>query len=204
MNNSTSKVCPKCGQEKVVSADKSISEFYPTKNGFRSYCKQCSAKLRKNDAGYTKSYNERYYKGHKKKLAKRFHGYYQVNRGKLRSYGKSYYAGRREGQLEKDILIRVRSRAKKLGVPFNLTLEDIVIPITCPILGIPIGVQQLGRKGPSPNSPSVDRLKPNGGYIRGNVRIISNRANTLKLNATIEELEMVLADLRSRPIEGSD
>lgn len=46
-----------------------------------------------------------------------------------------------------------------------------------------------------PNSPSLDRIVPERGYVAGNLRVISNRANTLKNNATIDEMRLVLADL---------
>lgn len=46
------------------------------------------------------------------------------------------------------------------------------------------------------NDPSVDRIIPELGYTKGNVRVISNRANLLKNNASIEEIELVLEDLR--------
>lgn len=93
------------------------------------------------------------------------------------------------------ILYRIRNRAKTMDIPFDLELEDIVVPDVCPVLGIKIqtitggGANQYG-------SPSVDRIYPDKGYVRGNIRIISNRANLLKSNATIEELEAVLADLK--------
>lgn len=54
------------------------------------------------------------------------------------------------------ILIRARCRAKKRGLDFNLTAADIVIPDTCPVLGIPIFVKT--GLGPAGNSPSIDRV----------------------------------------------
>ena len=70
------------------------------------------------------------------------------------------------------------------------------IPEVCPVLGIPVNRGGVGKKGGRPDSPSMDRIDPTKGYIKGNVRVISNRANTLKCNATVAELEAVLADLK--------
>jgi len=94
------------------------------------------------------------------------------------------------------ILSRVKSRAKKNEIPFDLTIEDIVIPTECPILGIPLEFNQ-GRQGYFANSPSVDRIDPKKGYTKGNVRVISARANLLKNDATSAELTLILEDLRA-------
>ena len=66
------------------------------------------------------------------------------------------------------------------------------IPEKCPVLGIPLG--GVTSRGGSDNSPSVDRIIPENGYIRGNVRIISKRANVLKNNGTLDELVLVGID----------
>lgn len=95
----------------------------------------------------------------------------------------------------KRILTRVKSRAKTKGLPFNLDENDIVVPSVCPVLGIDIVMAQQSR-GFKDSSASVDRIEPDLGYVKGNVRIISGRANLLKSNATVEELEAVLADLK--------
>ncbi len=47
-----------------------------------------------------------------------------------------------------------------------------------------------------PNSPSFDRIIPTRGYTKGNVIIISNRANRIKSDATVEELERVASFYR--------
>lgn len=78
-----------------------------------------------------------------------------------------------------------KARAKKLGVPFNLTAEDFIIPDICPVLGILIS---RGTKGFHDNAASVDRNVPELGYTKGNITIISFRANRLKGNATWEEI----------------
>lgn len=51
-----------------------------------------------------------------------------------------------------------------------------MIPETCPVLGIPL---TIGGKR-SPSSPSLDRIDPALGYVPGNIRVISDRANRLK------------------------
>jgi hypothetical protein len=96
---------------------------------------------------------------------------------------------------ERMILNRTRFRAKRDGVEFNLDINDIVIPKVCPVLGIPLHFNVGGRPGHFPDSPSIDRIHPSNGYTKGNVRIISCRANRLKSDATIAELEAVLKDL---------
>lgn len=95
----------------------------------------------------------------------------------------------------KRILTRVKSRAKSYNIPFNLELEDILVPEICPVLGIPI-TSKPGGGANQPGSPSLDRVNPSKGYIKGNVRVISNRANLLKSNATLEEMLLILEDLR--------
>lgn len=88
----------------------------------------------------------------------------------------------------------IKKRAKEKGLEFNLTLDDIPpIPDVCPVLGIPI-IPNDGVNAPTDNSPSIDRIDSTKGYVKGNIRIISNRANRIKADATVEELRMVLAD----------
>ena len=96
----------------------------------------------------------------------------------------------------RSIIYRARHRAKKLGIPFNIEVNDIDIPAFCPVLGIPLVRHPNKGRGYHPDSPSLDRINANRGYIKGNVRVISARANLLKNNASVDELEKVLADLR--------
>lgn len=63
-----------------------------------------------------------------------------------------------------------------------------MIPSHCPILGIPLF---KGKSGGEANSPSLDRIEPELGYVPGNIVVISNRANRLKSDATIDELRAI-------------
>lgn len=122
-----------------------------------------------------------------------------------RARSQAHYARNKEMMVEKRlkynedvpkrIYQRCKSRAKIAGIPFNLDIEDIVVPTHCPVLGIPLKTSS-GRQGYFPESPSLDKIRPHLGYVKGNVRVISARANLLKNNATIEELERVLSDLK--------
>ncbi len=81
---------------------------------------------------------------------------------------------------------KAKYRAAQLGVEFKLEQVDIVIPAVCPVLGIPL---EHGEGKATANSPTLDRRDSTRGYVRGNVSVISWRANRLKSDATSAELK---------------
>ncbi len=85
-----------------------------------------------------------------------------------------------------------RKRAVEKGVPFGIRASDLTWPEVCPILGLKLDYGKWDG-ATMDNRPSLDRIVPAKGYVRGNVQVISNRANTLKGNATPAELRK-LAD----------
>lgn len=88
-----------------------------------------------------------------------------------------------------------RRRARNKNLPFNIDKEYIrsIIPSQCPIFGTKLEWScRRGDAGHSlPNSPSLDRIDPSRGYVKGNVWIISNRANRIKNDASHEELKLL-------------
>jgi len=48
------------------------------------------------------------------------------------------------------------------------------------------------------NSPSIDRIVPALGYVRGNVALLCWRCNNLKRDATAAELQKVVDWMKSR------
>ena len=78
-------------------------------------------------------------------------------------------------------------RCKKSGVLFDIQLEDVpVMPSHCPITGLEF---KRGLNGtPIASSPSLDRVDNSKGYVPGNIRWISYRANSLKGNMTLDEI----------------
>lgn len=82
----------------------------------------------------------------------------------------------------------IKSKCKKENIPFNLNEDDFPeMPDICPVLRIKLVIG--GKRGY--NCPSIDRLNDIG-YVSGNCKIISARANLLKNDGTISELEAVL------------
>lgn len=91
----------------------------------------------------------------------------------------------------KGMLDGARRRATKDGVPFNLTSENVIIPAVCPVLGIPLVKGE--NRGGNYNSPSLDRVIPDLGYVKENVTVISMKANRMKNDATPDELKKFAA-----------
>ncbi len=78
-----------------------------------------------------------------------------------------------------------KKRAKEKGLPFDILVEDIVVPDRCPVFGVPLTKQEI-KAGPF--SPSLDRIIPFLGYTKDNVQVISKKANAMKLDASPDEL----------------
>ncbi len=104
----------------------------------------------------------------------------------LRTHGKT-------GTVEYQLLLNAKERARRDGIPISIDVFDIVVPKICPLLQIPLFV---GTRKSHDNSPSLDRIRPWFGYVKGNVRVISHRANSLKRDAQLHELEILVKNWR--------
>ena len=98
-------------------------------------------------------------------------------------YGVRY----RQKYPEQAMYSSARERAKKKNILFNIAREDIEIPEMCPILKVKLQ-SKFGSHGGGPFSPSLDRIIPELGYVKGNVRVISLLANNMKSSANTEQL----------------
>jgi DNA polymerase-1 len=90
------------------------------------------------------------------------------------------------------MLLSARARAKKSGIPFDLTEDDFDIPVFCPALGLKLERAVTG-KGANWNAPSLDRIKPELGYVKGNVIVVSYKANTMKNSGSADDLRKLAA-----------
>jgi hypothetical protein len=93
-----------------------------------------------------------------------------------------------------------KGSAKRRGLDFSITIDDIQIPLTCPVLGIPL-IHGSGRM--KENSASIDRLDSTKGYVPGNVWIISWRANRIKSDSNINELRSLVSAIEKKMLEES-
>lgn len=161
---------------------------------------------------YDPEYHSKYYQDNKKRKRAQADEWARQNPDKVRESRARQSARRRELGLSatyrrewesrnRDYVLwnAARQRAKKHGIEFTISKEDIYIPEFCPILGIKINVTERGRM--RPDAPSLDKFDPAKGYIPGNVWVISWRANRMKCDASPSELrsfcEGMLAFLNS-------
>lgn len=100
------------------------------------------------------------------------------------AYMRNYLRLRRRNDPAKELCVRARKRAERLGLPYSLDPRRLIIPAQCPVLGIPL----ISGGKRSIYSPSLDRIIPSLGYIHGNVRVISDHANRLKGDRSSQDL----------------
>jgi hypothetical protein len=202
MEEIKTKRCTKCGIVKPLSE---FSNQKSRKDGKKTQCKACDkiyndkhrADHRKERADYQAVYN----KEHPDVLDRGRKKYAETHKEEIRESrllrerspeGREKKAKTRQEKKSKDpihvLFTQTRSRAKQSGIVFTIEESDLTVPETCPVLGIPLR-WEVGKR--SPNTPSIDRLVPELGYIPGNVAVISWRANRLKNDGTAEELRLI-------------
>lgn len=83
-----------------------------------------------------------------------------------------------------------RCRARAHGMEHTIQPADIYLPEVCKYLGVTINYQLVGEDGRvrSQDGPSIDRIDSTKGYVPGNIQVISDLANRMKQEATVEQL----------------
>lgn len=108
----------------------------------------------------------------------------ELNRTRNKSYVKPL----------KELIRKAKRRAIERNLEFDICEGDLTIPSHCPVLGIPL---KKSEGFSSDGSPSLDRIYPNKGYTKDNVRIISWKANRMKSDMDIEICRLILRDLEN-------
>lgn len=112
-------------------------------------------------------------------------------RNNLTKYAE-YQKNSRRRNPQAHLITDARCRAKRAGILCSITHADIAWSTHCPILGVEL-VYTKGKENFRTNSATLDRRINDLGYVPGNVFVISHRANRLKSDATVAELEAILA-----------
>lgn len=161
------------------------------------YYRQYYEQNKERKLAYSKVRGKEYREENKDKVQSKRKEYYERNKETIRekesarrseqyrNNPKQNLAKQKEWKInnpERYLLQGAKARAKKQGVPFDITYQDIVIPEYCPYLGCKLEMFSEW------SSPSLDKKIPSLGYVKGNIQVISTKANTMKNNATQDEL----------------
>lgn len=165
--NEGTMICPVCGEEL------SVDEFAimgKSKTGRDWLCKSCRQKHTLINNGKDKNY----FRKLRIKLCPDYREEQRIidRKSRIKNFNRAMFTA-------------AKYRAEQRGIEFNIELEDIVIPEKCPILECPF---IYGTSENYDYSPSLDRIDNSKGYIKGNIQVISTKANKMKNSATQEEL----------------
>ncbi len=94
---------------------------------------------------------------------------------------------------------KVKQKGRQRGLEATMVLEDVMpLPETCPVFGMKLIYPGDRYDYRGPDNASIDRIDNDQGYVKGNVWVVSYRANTLKNNASISELKRLVRALELR------
>lgn len=184
VSNGEIKTCTKCNLTKKIDC---FHRCVSNKDGYKNICKRCICLYakeygQKNKEKIRQTRVKRIEQSRKTYLQKR-RGWYRTNKNKALTYIDDNKVG--------FIYRQAKRRAKERGLDFSITKNDIIIPTFCPILEIKISTNN--RTTAKHSSPSLDRINNCIGYTKSNTRIISYRANTIKNDATKDEIKEIIS-----------
>lgn len=175
------KTCVKC---KIDKSENEFNKSKDRKDGLNPYCKSCCKEWRDSNKESLSKKKKEYYWNNVETIYEKNKLKYINNKEKHINNQRAYYSI--PENWVKRMLTKSRKRAKDVGLEFDISCLDLNLPEYCPYLGVKL-TYELG-KGQLPTNASLDRIDSNKGYVKGNVQIISRKANTMKSNATEQEL----------------
>lgn len=169
----STKICRDCSRELP------LDMFYKNGTCYRPECKECKSKAESE----RRSRNLEFYRARDRES-------YHKNRDKEILSMKRYRKNLKETNYFKYFIMNKKKSMLKAGIPWNLDegyLRELFTGV-CPVFGCAIHVGGVK----DDYKAELDRLVPSKGYVKGNVRWISSRANRLKSDASIDELKKIL------------
>lgn len=194
------RICRTCKKEKP------LSEFNKDKrhsSGYATQCKECKRaydraryeKIKNDPEFHSKKlqHEKKYRESHKEQIHK-YSSEYNMRPEVIERKATWYQEKMSKMTIEERLKLmvkRAKDRAKLKNVEFNITWEDIEYIDICPILEIPLNWGETSNEGGrNIDTPSLDRINPSLGYIKGNVKIISTLANMMKSSANREQINL--------------
>lgn len=167
-----SRICNFC---KIEKPRKCFFKHKGNKNDIYSFCKDCAKIKRK--IYYEKNKHELL---NRQRIKRKTKEYKEKNNIRMKEY--------RKNNPVKQLIMWAKSKCKKRKIPFNLGDNDLVFTGKCAIFGTELVISGDNLD----NSPTLDRINPSLGYVRGNVQIVSHLANRIKSSATLDQLEQIV------------
>jgi hypothetical protein len=115
---------------------------------------------------------------------------------------KAYYDKHREKFRLRYLIRHAALRCKKNGTECDIAYLERLIgvrPEICPCCSCKLDYAvNSGKHMPKVDGPSLDRIDCTRGYVEGNVAVICWRCNALKRDASLVELERIVAYMKAR------
>jgi hypothetical protein len=159
------KNCPHCKQTKPIS---DFSKRSDSKLGLMSWCRPCNRNKVK-----------KWRLNNKEKCYANMLKWKRKNKVKVSAIQKRYRSNNPLNVRSTKMVCEARSKSLIKNLPFNIDFQyvyNLCKTGKCDITGIEFNT----KSGKNPYSPSLDRIVPKLGYIRGNVRVILWALNAFK------------------------
>lgn len=198
----------KLDDSKFIKCDK----FWDGKSIIKTFYKLCDGcrlkgRIANNKRKLAKSAQAKtYYVQYKEEVSKKNKEWRKANKEKLKKYEQSserkefhkqWLINKKQEDPSRFIYYSAKQRSKASNIIFNITKQDVldVYPRDnkCPMLGL---VLKVNIEKTKENSPSLDRIIPEKGYVKGNIIVISHKANRIKNNASLDDLEKIVEYLK--------
>ena len=179
-------------QKEYYQKNKERLKEYRQKNKER--IAECGKEYRKENKERIAEYDKEYKQKNKERKAEYMKEYYQKNKERLTEYQKEYDKSRAKPTTEvyryfgeRASKLKIKSRKNKILYDLDGKYLQSIYPEDgkCPALNVEM---KAGYDSDWRLSPSVDRIDPSGGYVRGNVIWISWLANCIKTSATPKQI----------------
>ena len=179
-------------QKEYYQKNKERLKEYRQKNKER--IAECGKEYRKENKERIAEYDKEYKQKNKERKAEYMKEYYQKNKERLTEYQKEYDKSRAKPTTEvyryfgeRASKLKIKSRKNKILYDLDGKYLQSIYPEDgkCPALNVEM---KAGYDSDWRLSPSVDRIDPSGGYVRGNVIWVSWLANCIKTSATPKQI----------------